>query len=123
MNPPNSSGRVARPYITEAGSHSMTHRKLIRPHLSELKGRHVPRPGPFRSAPQETNAEAFYYAKQMSARTPMVVVLSDGEKLRGVIEWYDRDCLKVNRPNGPNVLIPKHSIKYIYKDDGGGTGS
>ena len=47
--------------------------------------------------PEQTNAEAFYYSKQMSAKTPMVVVLLDGEILHGVIEWYDKDCVKVNR--------------------------
>ena len=96
----------------------MPNRKLIRPNLSEFKekaqaGRARPVP------PEQTNAEAFYYSKQMAARTPMVVVLSDGEVLHGVIEWYDRDCVKVNRTEGPNLLVPKHSIKYMYKDGEG----
>src|SRR5256886_13558799 len=44
-----------------------------------------------RSAPAEqTNAENFYYQKQMQAKTPMVLVLRDGEEIHGVIEWYDR---------------------------------
>ncbi len=63
-----------------------------------------------------TNAENFYYLKQMSARTPMVVVLTDGEEIRGWIEWYDRDCLKINRHNAPNLLVPKRSIKYLFKE-------
>lgn len=67
--------------------------------------------------PAETHAESFYYLKQMDARTPMVVVLADGEKVRGRIEWYDRDCLKINRADGPNLLIPKASIKYLFKAD------
>ena len=40
--------------------------------------------------PDQTAAEAFYYLKQMNTQTPMVVVLDDGEQLRGHIEWYDR---------------------------------
>ena len=67
--------------------------------------------------PAETHAESFYYLKQMDARTPMVIVLSDGEKVHGRIEWYDRDCLKINRVDGPNLLIPKQSIKYLFKAD------
>lgn len=67
--------------------------------------------------PEQTNAESFYYLKQMQAKTPMVVVLQDGEKLRGVIEWYDKHCLKINRIKEPNVLVPKHNIKYIYKQE------
>ena len=39
------------------------------------------------------------------------------EKLRGVIEWYDKHCLKINRVKEPNLLVPKHNIKYIYKQD------
>ncbi len=67
--------------------------------------------------PEQTNAESFYYLKQMQSKTPMVIVLQDDEKLRGVIEWYDKHCLKINRPKEPNVLVPKHNIKYIYKQD------
>ena len=65
--------------------------------------------------PEQTSAEQFYYSKQMQAKTQMVVVLTDGEQIEGVIEWYDRDCLKLNRDPGPNLLVYKHCIKYLYK--------
>ncbi|MBI3694738.1 MAG: RNA chaperone Hfq [Acidobacteria bacterium] len=101
-------------------------RKLIRPSLTEFKEQQQAvqqqqappqrkpqkRPVP----PEQTNAENFYYVKQMQSRTPMVVVLNDGEELHGVIEWYDRGCIKVNRPAGPNLLIYKANIKYLYKE-------
>ena len=67
--------------------------------------------------PEQTNAESFYYLKQMQAKTPMVIVLHNDEKLRGVIEWYDKHCLKINRIKEPNLLVPKHNIKYIYKQE------
>jgi host factor-I protein len=67
--------------------------------------------------PDQTNAEQFYYSKQMQGKTHMVVVLTDGEQLEGVIEWYDRDCLKLNRNGAPNLLLFKHSIKYMYKSE------
>ena len=67
--------------------------------------------------PEQTNAESFYYLKQMQTKTPMVIVLHNDEKLRGVIEWYDKHCLKINRIKEPNLLVPKHNIKYIYKQD------
>ena len=67
--------------------------------------------------PEQTNAESFYYLKQMQSKTPVVVVLQDDEKVRGVIEWYDKHCLKINRVKEPNVLVPKHNIKYIYKQE------
>jgi sRNA-binding regulator protein Hfq len=65
--------------------------------------------------PEQTNAEQFYYSKQMQGKTHMVVVLTDGEQLEGIIEWYDRECLKLNRKDAPNLLLIKHCIKYMYK--------
>jgi sRNA-binding regulator protein Hfq len=67
--------------------------------------------------PLETNAEIFYYKKQIDAHTPMVITLQDGEEIEGTIEWYDRAALKVNRKSEPNLLILKHNIKYMYKVD------
>jgi host factor-I protein len=67
--------------------------------------------------PEQTNAENFYYQKQMQSRTSMVIVLRDGEEVRGIIEWYDRNCIKVNRENGePNLMIYKPAIKYMFKE-------
>ena len=65
--------------------------------------------------PDQTNAENFYYIKQMQSKTPMVIVLRDGEQLNGIIEWYDKLSLKVNRTDGPNLLVYKSYIKYMYK--------
>ncbi|HYE15522.1 MAG TPA: hypothetical protein VD968_13850, partial [Pyrinomonadaceae bacterium] len=73
--------------------------------------------------PSETNAEIFYYKKQMDAHTPMVIVLLDGEEVEGTIEWYDRNALKVNRKGAPNIMLLKHNIKYMFKAEdreGGG---
>ncbi len=71
-----------------------------------------------RSAPPEnTNAENFYYLKQMNTKTPMVIVMTDGEEVRGWIEWYDKSAIKVNREGAPNLLIQKHCIKYLFKQE------
>jgi host factor-I protein len=67
--------------------------------------------------PEQTNAENFYYLKQMNSRTPMVIMMTDGEEIRGWIEWYDKNCLKVNREGAPNLLIQKHCIKYLFKQE------
>jgi len=66
--------------------------------------------------PEQTNAENFYYQKQMQARTPMVIVLRDGEQIHGVIEWYDKSCLKINCNGAPNLMVYKPAIKYMYKE-------
>ena len=65
--------------------------------------------------PMETNAELFYYKKQIDAHTPMVIVLLDGEEIEGTIEWYDRGALKVNRKSAPNLLLLKRNVKYMFK--------
>ena len=102
----------------------MVNRKLFRPTLTEVKEQFGNRPPlggpqPYKkpAPPEQTHAENFYWVKQMQARTPVAVTLTDGDVLHGVIEWYDRDCIKVNRHDGPNLLVPKHSIKYMYKEN------
>jgi len=105
----------------------MVNRKLFRPALTDMKEQFTPRPAqasPQSAAPprkkpappEQTFAENFYYVKQMQSRTPVAVVLTDGEVLRGTVEWYDRDCIKLTRYGSPNLLIYKHFIRYIYKD-------
>jgi len=110
----------------------MVNRKLVRPNLAQIKSRLGDQRSPSDAAPrgngsaanaskrrpappETTNAEAFYYLKQMNTQTPMIVVLDNGEQLNGHIEWYDRTCLKVHRVDGPNLLVYKHSIRYLYK--------
>ena len=93
-------------------------RRLIRPSLADLKDKMTVRSQKRKPAPQEqTNAESFYYLKQMNSKTPMVIVLDDGEEIRGCIEWYDRNSLKVNRDGAPNLLIQKRFIKYLFKQE------
>ena len=76
--------------------------------------------------PAETNAEIFYYKKQMDQHTLMTIILNDGEEVEGTIEWYDRNALKINRKGAPNIMLLKHNIKYMFKAedrDGGGEDS
>lgn len=58
-------------------------------------------------------AELFYLQKQIQSQTPMVVVLEDGERVEGCIEWYDRNSLKVRGRS--KTLVYKSAIKYMYK--------
>jgi host factor-I protein len=96
-------------------------RKLIRPDLAEIKEQFHSTAKMYRQKkpipPEQTNAESFYYLKQMSNKTRMVIVLKDGEELRGTIEWYDKSALKVHRSTEPNILLPKDNIKYMYKEN------
>jgi host factor-I protein len=109
-------------------------RKLIRPSLTRNDHNHAGPSGERRperndrndrgdrnggrkaAPPEQTNAENFYYQKQMQSKTPMVIVLRDGEQIHGQIEWYDKNCLKVNRNGAPNIVIYKPAIKYMFKE-------
>jgi host factor-I protein len=111
-------------------------RRLIRPNFSEIKDKiksgeslKPPAPQPPPQPPQaqppappkkihpptDTFAENYYYLKQMSKKTPMAVVFNDGQVVEGYIEWYDRNCIKLNRDNAPNLLVYKSNIKFLYK--------
>jgi len=112
--------RPAGPPDPSGGPAEMGPRKLIRPSLADVRREHgITRPTSARKMvpPEQTNAEAYYYLKQMQSRTPIVVRLIDGEELRGWIEWYDKDVIKLNRENAPNLLVPKHAIKYLFKEE------
>ena len=85
-----------------------------RPERNERNDR--PSGGRKLAPPEQTNAENFYYQKQMQSKTPMVIVLRDGEEIHGMIEWYDKSCLKVNRNGQTNLLIYKPAIKYMFKE-------
>ena len=91
-------------------------RKLIRPNLTEFKEKASRDSGKKKSHPPfETYAENYYFLKQMNKKTQVAIVFTDGETIKGYIEWYDRQCIKLNRNGQPNLLIYKSSIKYIYK--------
>jgi len=102
----------------------MVNRRLFRPGFQDVKEQtpsrpsHGPGPVPNKkpAPPETTHAENFYWVKQMQARTPMTSVMEDGEVLRGTVEWYDRDCIKLTRVGNPNLLIFKQAIKYVYKE-------
>ena len=130
------------PADRSAEAEGFANRKLIRPSLSRAdhnhaqasmsehkerperpdRGEHRPnggagggggrKPAP----PEQTNAENFYYQKQMQSKTPMVIVLRDGEEIHGMIEWYDKSCLKVARNGQSNLLVYKPAIKYMFKE-------
>ena len=82
---------------------------LSHPLLTTARRKHAP--------PEQTYAENFYYLKQMTSKMQMVIFMENGEEIRGIIEWYDKNCLKVNRVKEPNLLIMKSKIKYMYKQE------
>jgi host factor-I protein len=110
--------KLIRPSLNRTDhNHAQASPAEHRPERSERNDRNHGSGGGRKSAPPEqTNAENFYYQKQMQSKTPMVIVLGDGEEIHGMIEWYDKSCIKVNRNGQTNLLIYKPAIKYMYKE-------
>jgi sRNA-binding regulator protein Hfq len=101
-------------------------RKLIRPSLPEAvrnrrsyARRDIPllihqQAPPATARSQNSHAETFYLQKQMHSQIPMVFILEDGDRVEGIIEWYDTDVIKIRNRN-VRTLIYKTAIKYLYK--------
>lgn len=68
--------------------------------------------------PDATGREGEYLLQLKDNRTPIVVAMLDGTEFRGVIEYYDRDMIKVNRPDGggPNVFVRKKHVRSIREE-------
>jgi host factor-I protein len=43
----------------------------------------------------------------------VTIKLIDGETVRGLIEYYDRNMLRLTREGQPNLFIFKHQIAYL----------
>src|SRR5437870_8233007 len=68
------------------------------------------------AAPEHTFREAEYIDRLSKSRTPVVVKLTDGEEVRGWIEYYDKDIIRITRDAQPNLFIYESRVKYLYED-------
>ena len=68
------------------------------------------------AAPETTFREAEYIDRLSKSRTGVVVKLIDGEEIRGWIEYYDKDIIRITRDTQPNLFIYKNRVKYLYED-------
>src|SRR5438067_12988258 len=68
------------------------------------------------SAPETTFRETEYIDRLSKSRTPVVVKLIDGEEVRGWIEYYDKDIIRITRETQPNLFIYKNRVKYLYEE-------
>ncbi len=66
--------------------------------------------------PAGTGMEHKYLSELKEARSPVVVLLTDGRRVDGVIEYLDRDMVKITRPSGPHFFVRKDDIRYLYED-------
>jgi sRNA-binding regulator protein Hfq len=106
----------------------MIPRKLIRPSLKNVMGTKKDEPSKTYKAkpstktydsssevlpPERTNHEADYYQELIKNKTPLIVLLKDGNKIEGHLEYYDKTFLRITREDQPNAFIYKTDIKYF----------
>ena len=70
----------------------------------------------WQAAPEITHREADYIDKLSKGRTQVVVKLVGNEEVRGWIEYYDKDIIRITRDTQPNLFIYKSRVKYLYED-------
>jgi host factor-I protein len=68
--------------------------------------------------PEDTFEESAYLKTLGEKQRTVLVKLADGEMVRGWIEYYDRDMIRLTRENAPNLFIFKHEIMYIAEEGG-----
>ena len=66
--------------------------------------------------PDDTGYEAGYL-KQLGERQAQVTIkLAGGDAVKGWIEYYDHNMVRLTREGAPNLFIYKHEILYIAED-------
>jgi host factor-I protein len=68
--------------------------------------------------PDETFEEAAYLKALGEKQKIVSLKLADGEVVRGWIEYYDKNMVRLTRQGAPNLFIFKHEIMYIAEDGG-----
>jgi host factor-I protein len=68
--------------------------------------------------PEDTLEESAFLKLLGEKQKPVSIKLMDGETVRGWIEYYDKNMVRLTREGAPNLFIFKHEIMYIA-DDGG----
>jgi host factor-I protein len=66
--------------------------------------------------PESTNEEAGYLKRLAEKQIPITLKLINGESLRGFIEYYDLNMLRLTRQGKPNLFIFKHQIAYLSEE-------
>ena len=81
---------------------------------------HTPKPQSYGDLvnPEHTGGSESAYLKSLVDSHAMVtVVLTNGEKFRGHIRYYDRYCFSLGlSAEGPRIFLRKDSVSYIAEE-------
>jgi hypothetical protein len=66
---------------------------------------------------ENTGMESLYFKELIEDERLMVVVLTNGEEVRGYIRYYDRDVFSIGPADGgPKRFIRKSGVRYLYEE-------
>jgi len=63
--------------------------------------------------PPATGEEATFFEVRLTSGNPVTVHLLDGHTIVGRITYHDRDLIKIERADGPHLMVRKSDIRYI----------
>jgi sRNA-binding regulator protein Hfq len=106
--PPSGPRKLIRPRLPEAVRNRRSYARRDTPLLIHQQ------PSPASNRHESSHAEGFYLQKQMHSQIPLVFMLEGGDRIEGIVEWYDTDTIKVRNGN-VRTLIFKAAIKYLHK--------
>lgn len=66
--------------------------------------------------PEETFEEAAFLKSLGEKQKAVTLKLMDGQTVRGWIEYYDKNMVRLTREGAPNLFIFKHEIMYIAEE-------
>ena len=78
-----------------------------------------PRPTTARRTPppEATGAEAVYLDRIKTSGARIAVELNNGDRIEGVIQYFDRHMIKIGRPSGPHLFVRKDDIRRLEEED------
>jgi host factor-I protein len=65
------------------------------------------------SATNDTGHEALYLKSLAERQRTVEIKLRDGERVRGCIEYFDDNIVRLQREGEPNLFLYKHHIQTI----------
>jgi hypothetical protein len=63
--------------------------------------------------PPATGEEAEYFEVRRTTGESVTVHLRDGQVIVGRLTYHDRDLIKIERADGPHLVLRKSDIRYL----------
>jgi small nuclear ribonucleoprotein (snRNP)-like protein len=66
---------------------------------------------------ESTGMESLYLKELIEDEKMVVVVLNNGEQVRGYVRYYDRDVFSIGPADGgPKIFIRKTGVRYLFEE-------